>query len=105
MMATATLSKTSIKPLGDKVVIEISAAETEQTAGGIYIPDTAREKPQQGTVTAVGPGKMLETGKREEMSLKPGDVVLFQKYGGTDIKIDSKDFKILSERDILGILQ
>lgn len=100
----ATATQFTVKPLADRVVIEIEE-ETEQTAGGIFIPDTAREKPQRGKVTAVGPGKLLESGKREEMSVKPGDRVLFQKYGGTDIKIDNKEYKILSERDILGIIE
>jgi chaperonin GroES len=100
----ATATKSNIKPLGDKVVIEI-LNDNEQTPGGIYIPDTAREKPQQGIVVAVGPGKMLESGKREEMSVKAGDKVLFQKYGGTDLKLGDAEYKILSERDILGILE
>jgi chaperonin GroES len=100
----ATATKSNIKPLGDKVVIEI-LNDNEQTPGGIYIPDTAREKPQQGVVVAVGPGKMLESGKREEMSVKVGDKVLFQKYGGTDLKLADAEYKILSERDILGILE
>lgn len=100
----ATATQLNIKPLADRVVIEIED-DTEQTPGGIIIPDTAREKPQRGKVVAVGPGKMLESGKREEMSLKAGDRVLFQKYGGTDLKMDNKDYKILSERDILGIIE
>ncbi len=100
----ATVVKSSIKPLGDRVLIEIEP-ESEQTVGGIFIPDTAREKPQQGVVLAVGPGKMLESGKREEMGIKPGDRVLFAKYGGTDVRLGEKDLKILSERDILGILE
>lgn len=100
----ATATKFNLKPLADKVVIEIEN-DTEQTPGGIYIPDTAREKPQRGKVVSVGPGKMLESGKREEMAVKAGDRVLFQKYGGTDIKIEDKEYKILAERDILGILE
>lgn len=100
----ATATKFNLKPLADKVVIEI-LQDTEQTAGGIYIPDTAREKPQRGIVVAVGPGKMLESGKREDMSVKVGQTVLFQKYGGTDIKFEDKEYKILSERDILGIFE
>src|SRR5690606_9492331 len=103
MPATATELK--LKPLGDRVVIMVDESDTEQTAGGIYIPETAREKPQRGTVVAVGPGKMLESGKREDMSVKAGDRVLFGKYGGTDIKHEDKEYKILSERDILGILE
>ncbi len=102
----ATATKQNIKPLHDKVVIEIDNSAAEQTAGGIYIPDTAREKPQQGIIVAVGPGRFNEnTGKREEMSVKVGDRVLFQKYGGTDLKMEDKEYKILSERDILGILE
>lgn len=100
----ATATQFNVKPLADKVVIEILESQ-EQTPGGIIIPDTAREKPQQGVVLAVGPGKMLESGQREAMSVKAGDKVLFQKYGGTDIKIESKEIKILSERDILGIIE
>jgi chaperonin GroES len=99
----ATAMKLKMKPLADRVVIEIEN-DNEQTSGGIYIPDTAREKPQRGVVVAVGPGKVLESGSREEMTVKTGDRVLFQKYGGTDIKIEDTEYKILSERDILGIL-
>jgi chaperonin GroES len=99
----ATATKFNLKPLGDKVVIEI-VNDTEQTPGGIYIPDTAREKPQKGKVIAVGPGKLLDSGKREEMTVKAGEMVLFQKYAGTDIKVGDVEYKILSERDILGIL-
>ncbi len=100
----ATATKFNIKPLSDKVVIEIEN-DSEQSPGGIYIPDTAREKPQRGKVVAVGPGKQLENGKREEMSVKAGDIVLFQKYGGTDLKYGEVEYKILSERDILGVLE
>ncbi len=104
--ATATRSDMKLKPLSDKVVIEISMDETEMTPGGIVLPDTAREKPQQGMVIAVGPGKLNETtGKRDEMPVKVGDKVLFQKYGGTDLKMSGKEYKILSERDLLGILE
>lgn len=102
MPATATQFK--LKPLADKVVIEIEE-DNEQSPGGIYIPDTAREKPQRGKVVSVGPGKLLESGQRETMTVKPGDRVLFQKYGGTDVKVEDKEYKILSERDILGILE
>lgn len=105
MAATAT--KTTLKPLADRVVIEVREEDvSQQTSGGIYLPETAREKPQRGVVVAVGPGKTLENGNRETMSLKPGDVVLFQKYGGTDIRMDDKkEYKILSERDILAIVE
>lgn len=101
----ATATKTNIKPLADKVVILIEAETNAQTPGGIIIPDSAKEKPQRGTVLAIGPGKTLENGQREAMTVKVGDVVLFQKYGGTDMKMDGMELKILSERDILGIIE
>jgi chaperonin GroES len=101
---TKTETKVNIKPLADRVVLEV-LNDTETTPGGIYIPDTAREKPIKGKVVAVGPGKLLESGKREEMSVKAGDVVLFAKYGGTDIKFGAGEYKILSEKDILGIIE
>lgn len=99
-----TSTKPKIRPLGDKLVIKI-VEETETTPGGIFIPDTAREKPQKGEVLAAGPGKLLEDGKREEMEVKVGDIVLFTKYGGTDIKIDNVEYKILSVRDVLGVIE
>lgn len=99
-----TETKVKVRPLADKVVIKI-IDETEQTAGGIYIPDTAREKPQKGQVLAVGNGRLLDNGKREPVEVKVGETVLFTKYGGNDIKIDGQEYKILSERDILGILE
>lgn len=98
-----TQTKVNLKPLGDRVVLE--AVSEEVTAGGIFIPETAREKPQQGTVLAVGPGRIREDGKREEMNVKVGDKVLFAKYGGTDIKLGGREVKILSEKDILGIIE
>lgn len=100
----ATETQVNIKPLGDRVVLEI-LDENEQTAGGIYIPDTAREKPQKGVVLAIGPGRLNENGKREEMQVKVGDRVLFAKYGGTDVKLGQREVKILSEKDILGIIE
>lgn len=93
-----------IKPLGDKVLVEV-IAETETSPGGIYIPDSAREKPQKGKILAVGAGKLLDSGKREEMDVQVGEVVMFTKYGGTDIKVASKEYKILSVKDILGIIE
>ncbi len=101
-MATGTDLK--IKPLADRLVVEV-IDETETTSGGIFIPDTAREKPQKGKVLAVGQGKMLDCGKREEPEVKVGDVVLFAKYGGQDIKIDGTEYKILAERDVLAVIQ
>lgn len=92
----------SIKPLGDRVVVKPEVAE-ERTSSGIYIPDTAKEKPQRGTVLAVGPGK-VENGTKVEMSVKEGDVVLYGKYSGTEITIDSDEVLIMRESDILGIV-
>ncbi len=88
----------SIKPLADRVVVQPSAAD-EKTAGGIIIPDTAKEKPQRGTVMAVGPGK-----KDEPLSVKEGDKVLYGKYAGTEISIDGNDYLILRESDILAVI-
>lgn len=96
--------KFGIRPLADKLVIKV-IEETETTSGGIFIPDSAREKPQRGEVLAVGPGKLLENGTREEMGVSVKEVILFTKYGGTDIKIDNVEYKILSIRDVLGVVQ
>lgn len=94
----------SIRPLGDKLVIKV-IEDTEQTSGGIFIPDSAKEKPQKGEVVAVGPGKTLEDGKKEEMEVKVGEIVLFAKYAGTDVKMGEDVFKILSVKDVLGVLE
>ena len=93
--------KINIRPLDDRVVVEPLAAE-ETTAGGIVLPDTAQEKPQRGTVLAVGPGRLLDSGERGEMSVAVGDEVIYGKYGGTDIEIDGNEVKILREGDILA---
>ncbi len=98
-MASATAKK--IRPLDDRVVIQQIEAE-EKTAGGIVLPDTAKEKPQRGKVLAVGPGKLLDNGSRAEIDLKEGDEVLFGKYSGTDVKVDGEEVKILRESDILA---
>jgi chaperonin GroES len=100
----ATETKVNLKPLGDRVVLEV-LDDAEQTSGGIFIPDTAREKPQKGVILAVGPGRLREDGKRDEMQVKVGDKVLFAKYSGTDVKLGGKEVKILSEKDILGIIE
>lgn len=92
------MGKLNIKPLADRVIIEPSAAE-EKTAGGIIIPDTAKEKPQQGTVRAVGPGK-----KDEPLTVKVGDTVLYGKYAGTEISFDGKEYLIMKESDIVAII-
>jgi chaperonin GroES len=94
----------AIRPLSDRIVIKV-VDDTEQTSGGIFIPDSAKEKPQKGKVVAVGPGKTLDDGKKEEMEVKTGDVVLFAKYSGTDIKLNDENLKILSVKDVLGVLE
>lgn len=93
-----------IKPLGDRVVIEVSAGDMK-TASGIVLPDTAKEKPQEGTVVAVGTGKVLESGQRVALDVKAGDKIIFSKYAGTEVKSDGKDYLIVSERDILAIVE
>lgn len=95
------MTKISIRPLDDRVVVEPMAAE-ETTAGGIVLPDAAQEKPQRGTVVAVGPGKLLDSGERGELSVGVGDEVIYGKYGGTEIEIEGQDVKILRESDILA---
>lgn len=91
----------ALNPLDDRVVIEPLTAE-QTTAGGIVLPDSAKEKPQRGTVIAVGPGRLLDSGERSALSVKVGDEVLFGKYGGTDLEVDGKEIKILRESDILA---
>jgi chaperonin GroES len=95
------MAKLKIRPLDDRVVVEPMEAE-EMTAGGIVLPDTAKEKPQRGKVVAVGPGKLLDSGQRAEMSVACGDEVIYGKYGGTDIEVNGEDVKILRESDILA---
>jgi chaperonin GroES len=93
-----------IRPLGDKVLVERVEAEAK-TAGGIVLPDTAKEKPQRGKVVAVGEGKMLENGTRKEVQVKKGDTVLFTSYAGTEIKIDGKEYLIMDESDIMAVIE
>ena len=93
-----------IQPLGDRVLVE-PLKDEEQKKGGIIIPDTAKEKPQQGKVIAVGPGKTDDSGKAIPMSVKKGDKVLLPKYGGTEVKMDDKEYQLVREDDILGIIQ
>ena len=97
------MSKKSIhlKPLEDRVVVEPLEAE-EKTAGGLYLPDTAKEKPQRGTVIAAGPGKILDSGERAPMSVAVGDEVIYGKYSGSDIEVDGHEVKILRESDVLA---
>ena len=93
--------KNKIRPLDDRVVVEPIEAE-EMTSGGIVLPDTAKERPQRGTVVAIGPGKLLDTGQRGELSVAVGDEVIYGKYGGTDIEVNGEEVKILRESDILA---
>ena len=93
-----------LKPLGDRIVIKV-IEDTEQTSGGIFIPDSAKEKPQKGEVIAVGLGKLNEKGEREPIDVKVGDTVLYAKYAGTDIKMDGVEYKILSIKDALAIIE
>ncbi len=93
-----------IKPLQDRVIVQRMEEETK-TAGGIIIPDSAQEKPQQGKVLAVGPGKVLEGGTKVDMTVKKGDTVLFGKYSGSEVKIDGDEVLIMREDDILGIVE
>ena len=95
------MAKLKIRPLDDRVVVKPQEAEAT-TAGGIVLPDSAKEKPQRGTVVAVGPGKLLDSGNRGTLSVAVGDVVIYGKYGGTDIEINGDDVKILRESDILA---
>lgn len=93
-----------IKPLADRIVIKV-IDDVQQTSGGIFIPDSAKEKPQKGEVVAIGSGKTLDSGEKEPMEVKVGDIVLFAKYAGTDIKIDGTEYKIIPVKDALAILE
>jgi chaperonin GroES len=95
--------KVTVKPLSDRVVVK-PLDEAEQMRGGLYIPDTAKEKPSQGEVVAVGPGKVSDDGTRLEMDVKAGDKVLYGKYSGTDVTLDGEEYLILRESDILAIV-
>ncbi len=103
-MATATASATKLRPLGDRVVIQPTARE-EMTKSGIVLPDTVKEKPQKGLVLAVGPGRTLDDGKRETIDVKKGDSVLYAKYAGTEFKIDDEELLIVSQKDILAVVE
>lgn len=94
----------NLKPLGDRIVVE-PVEQEEQTALGIFLPETAKEKPQQGKVIASGPGARKETGERIDMDVKIGDKVLYARYAGTSVKLDGKEFLILKESDVLAIVE
>lgn len=102
-MATVSLSVSTVKPLGDRVLVKVREAE-EKTAGGILLPDTAKEKPQVGEVVAVGPGKRNDDGSYQTMEVQIGNKVLYSKYAGTDIKLGGEEYVLLSEKDILATL-
>ena len=102
-MASVSLSVSTVKPLSDRVFVKVSPSE-EKTAGGILLPDTAKEKPQVGEIAAVGPGKRSDDGVRQEPEVKIGDKVLYSKYAGTDIKLGTEEYVLLSEKDILAIV-
>ncbi len=103
-MTSATVSATKLRPLGDRVVIKPILRE-EMTKSGIVLPDTAKEKPQEGTVLAAGPGRILDDGKREQMDVKEGQKVLYAKYAGTEFKVDGDELLIVSQKDILAIVE
>ena len=93
-----------LKPLGDRIVIKV-IEDTEQTSGGIFIPDSAKEKPQKGEVVAVGEGKTNDKGEKEPMGVNVGDIILYAKYAGTDVKMDGAEYKILSIKDALAVVE
>jgi chaperonin GroES len=102
-MAAISINVASVKPLADRVFVKVSPSE-EKTAGGILLPDTAKEKPQVGEVVTVGAGKRKDDGEYVPLEVKVGDKVLYSKYAGTDIKLGSEDYVLLSEKDILAIV-
>ncbi len=101
-MASASTAK--LRPLGDRVVIKPTPRE-EMTKSGIVLPDTAKEKPQEGEILAVGPGRILDDGKREQMDVKKGDKVLYAKYAGTEFKVEGEELLIVSQKDILAVVE
>jgi chaperonin GroES len=104
MTPKASATATKLKPLGDRLVVKPSARE-EMTKSGIVLPDTVKERPQEGTVLAVGPGRVLDDGSREAIDVKVGQKILFQKYAGTEFKLDEEDLLILSQKDILAVIE
>jgi chaperonin GroES len=97
-------ARMALKPLGDRVVIEVIEEAEQKTAGGLYVPDTAKEKSQRGKVIAVGSGKTLDNGSKVAVEVKEGDTVYFAKYGGTEVSLEGRNYTILSERDILAVI-
>lgn len=103
-MATATKSKTTVRPMEDRVLVKPTEAETK-TKSGIFLPESAAEKPMTGKVVAVGPGKLNDDGGRTPLSVKKGDTVIYGKYAGTEVDIDGKEHMIVKESELLGILE
>jgi len=103
-LATAIVDATKLRPLGDRVVIKPTPRE-EMTKSGIVLPDTAKEKPQEGSVIAVGPGRILDDGNREPMDVKEGQKVLYGRYAGTEFVVDGEDLLIVSQKDILAVVE
>ena len=101
--ATATAGSLKLKPIGDRVIVQ-RLGSAEKSKGGLYLPDTAQEKPQEGKIIAVGSGKTLKNGKVIPLAVKPGDKIIFGKYSGSEIKVDEKEYVFLSEDDILAIV-
>ena len=93
-----------LKPLGDRIVVKVLERE-EKTKGGLFLPDTAKEKPTEGEVLAVGTGKILDNGQKQPVAVKVGDRIIFSKYAGTEVKVDGEDLVIFSERDVLAIIE
>jgi len=104
MTTTVSGTATQLKPLGDRVVVKPTPRE-EMTKSGIVLPDTAKERPQEGTILAAGPGRILDDGSREAMDVSVGQKILFQKYAGTEFKLDEEELLILSQKDILAVIE
>ena len=104
MTSTVTGTATGLKPLGDRLVVKPTPRE-EMTKSGIVLPDTAKERPQEGTILAVGPGRTLDDGTREAMEVSEGQKILFQKYAGTEFKLEDEELLILSQKDILAVIE
>ena len=103
-MATKVATQTKLKPLGDRLVVKPSARE-EMTKSGIVLPDTVKERPQEGKILAVGPGRTLDDGTREPIEVAVGQKILFQKYAGTEFKLDEDELLILSQKDVLAVIE
>ena len=104
MTQTVSATATQLKPLGDRLVVKPTPRE-EMTKSGIVLPDTAKERPQEGTVVAAGPGRILDDGSRESMDVAVGEKILFQKYAGTEFKLDDEELLILSQKDVLAVIE